>query len=276
MKASERPFETEQTKQNQNPESEPKRRLPFRGRNKSDGKQQNGAFKKLPNLLQLGLVSGGLLIGITILGAIATLLSNEPQPIGESVTLENLVGAPSTGTTQTEQVPDENQREMLWKQVGIARANLDTELEAIDSELRLARAQKWITHAQAQCDRLGSAECPSYYGWLTVQYAVWKNKLQNLTTDIQTTDAGDGQQISISRQLLKTDANSAQEYRQTKQTLLDIAAALSLSPAGVTPRPFVDTQGLHRATEDYQTTVTNFGLPSDGSNQPQETSGGEE
>lgn len=179
-----------------------------------------------------GLILAGVFGGLILLGMAQSLLSNEPRAIGQAT---EIVTPPTAETTAETTV---NLREQAWTEVRAEFQNLLSSADSIEAELRMSRAQRWLSHAAVECQR---QNCKSPYSFLL---ETGKGKTAEL------------QRIMLSGKI-STDREASDEFRALKADILDISQALAIS-TNQTPVPFVLTKPLTQATDQFVRVATEF------------------
>lgn len=211
--------------------------------------------KRFSGGLKMAMIAGGGIAAVTVLGALLSVVGSITG--GGSETQRKPVSsdliAPITATAQkpaaTEVVGN---REELWRTVGVQHSNLLIEIEDVQEELRLSRAQRWVLHAQSECNK--EPDCDSAYSWLVNAYEVRRDRLMPLiTSNVATAEGG----IELQYQL-QTNADTANAFRAEMDTLQDIAKALSITQSGTIPRPMIGTQKLSDAMRNFASASKSF------------------
>ena len=214
-------------------------------------------FARLPGLMKMGLILGGGVVGVMVIGGVFKVLSIVLGP-GEETTVRelpsNVVQPPASTVPEAPQSKANeatNNRERLWSQVNVRRANLDSQIEDLNREIQLARAQRWLVHAQARCSQI---DCPSPYVWLLGKYGEYKTRVEAVLAI--KTNSKDGS-LQLEQKLL-TSAEMVQRYRHNVAVLQDITTALTLTNTGVMPRTYVETTGVDEALDDFARAAGSF------------------
>ena len=218
-----------------------------------------GRWLRVPGLIKIVAAVAGIGACLIVLGALAGLLHRVVGP-GEETTVReippNLLQPPVQGNGTAEAAPTADKptldREKLWAEVGIWHSNLMAEAQELDQEIRLARAQRWLVHAQAECAQL--EQCKSPYSWLIGKYAYYKRRVEAAIA--VKTNSVEGN-LTLEQKMI-TRAETVGRYRTDLATLQDIAMALTLTHSGVMPRTFVVTADLDSALDQFSEAVASF------------------
>lgn len=186
------------------------------------------------------LIAGGAVVSLTVLGlilkTIGSMTKGEPKAVGEAttITLKQATVAPPEKRNDLPETATILRNE-AWNEVQAkCGVGLKTAFDEFDSQVSIARSQKWQLEARNQAQKSNGKK--SEYDWLTNSaFLSFAAQLQGLTKSGQ----------------MASDSATVKRYRDTRATLLDIAIALSSSGNPLTPN--VPTLSLNRALDScYQ------------------------
>lgn len=222
-------------------------------------------FDKLPGAVQMLVLLGGIAGSISLLVFLIGLFNTTPRKTVQQIP------AVVPGEVQAEQPKvQESDPELLWKTVGIDHANLQHRTDEMDDIVRKARAQAWVVQAQAKCAQ--TPGCRNYYQWLLSSYQYYSGQLVGDLTYQEKALVQDGKKAptTIATQKLVLNTDTVNRYREDRDLVLDIAAAMATAPNSIANSP-----GL-TPTNDLITSIKAFGNSTanwEGNNAPAVTDG---
>jgi hypothetical protein len=138
--------------------------------------------------------------------------------------------------------PSTQTRDESWGRLRASVTALEQTTNDLDTQLRAARAQRWLLFAANRCQELGASGCSSPRSLLLDLYLGASSNLQN----------------KIRTGQIPVDAPSVQEWREKVADLRDMAQALSLDITGTQPIPFVATSDVSAAIDGVFTDAAKF------------------
>lgn len=206
--------------------------------------------RSVKRFLPIVLWGGAIFLTITTVTLVSKSFRPEPK-IFEAVDLPT----PKEAEPQTQEIVSPNDQENRYveaqKFADSSLMSLTSAVAEVDADVRLGRAGRWKNFAIVECNRLGRVACPSDRDWLEVKYNEYLTKLEKFTQSDYTT-LMDGKEVSLSREQLPLDAETIQDYRVTKEILLDIATALTLRSGEIASRDSgIDTYDLNSAALEF-------------------------
>jgi hypothetical protein len=200
---------------------------------------QPQGIRGLPKMLVTGGVAVGglslLMVSFTFGGS---LLSSAPT-VGQPTVIALPEAAPSPTATAE---PSTQTRDESGGRLRASVTSLEQTSTALDTQLRDARAQRWLLFAASRCQQLGAGGCSSPRSLLLDYYLGSSAAIQN----------------KIRAGQIQVDSASVRAWREKISDLRDMAQALSLDITGTQPIPFVATSDVSAAIDGVFTDAAKF------------------
>ena len=195
----------------------------------------------IQKLKTIGLVAG---VGLVGLFGLAVIFDNSGSTGSVSI-LEKPIETQQASSLEPSSLSQPSQqvsatREAGWKNVETQCGAIALKADEVETELNIARAQKWLSEAQTRSLETGEANMKILGDQLTI-YGAELQKINNKGLD-----------------QLGTNAKTAAKYRETSATIQDISKALTLLRYGSTPRPTVGFGEYKEQLDGCTDAITNY------------------
>lgn len=188
------------------------------------------------------LITGGMVVGgfsaLMIAFSFGGSLFSSAPTVGQPTVISLPESSPLTTATAE---PSTQTRDQSWGKLKASVTTLEQSANDLDSQLRDARAQRWLLFAASRCQELGTG-CSSPRSLLLDFYLGSAAAIQN----------------KIRTGQVPVDSQSVKEWREKIADLRDMAQALSLDITGTQPIPFVTTSDISSAIDNVFTDAAKF------------------